>query len=92
MMLDKRMASYSHFFTSPNGLAFRDTALECNITNLSKSHQEDVRSDIWGQRISEQSFRSKGRPLYKMTIHAAIGACGRLTEIPTRTRIRLAKH
>ena len=51
-----------------------------------------VWSDIWGQRISEQSFRSKGWPLYTMAIHAAIGGCGRLTETPTRTRIRLAVY
>ena len=33
MMLDKRMASYSRFIAPPTGLAFRDTALVCDITN-----------------------------------------------------------
>ena len=97
MILDKRTASYSRFFTSPNGLAFRNTALECGIQIHSKSHLEDLYLHWWscverhvGPTHLGAIFSKQGMaPLYKMAIHAAIGGCGRLTDTPTRTRIRL---
>ena len=93
MMLDKRMASYLRLFISPNGIAFRDTALECDIKNPFQAPGRPSTSLSCVERhMGEQSFRSKGCPFSKMAIHAAISGYGRLTDIPTRTRIRLAVY